>query len=532
MNRHARWLLALATCTTPLMLSAASALPASPSPSVSPSNTAATTPRAAVVASVAWAAGPTPGMDVLAQGGDGALSMQGWDGNRWTGWSGLTDVLPSPPPINGAPAVAAWGPGRMDVFVRGSNNALWHAFGAGSQWYGWESLGGALISAPAVASWGPGRLDVFAEGSDSTLQHLWWDGSRWGGWESLGGVLTSGPGAVSWSGGRLDVFVGGTDGASWHRFFDGGQWYGWDSLGGLLTSDPGVVSWGPNRLDLFVRGTDNGLWHKFWASTQWSTWESRGGVLAAAPTAASWGLNQLDVFVRGTDNALWHSRWGSHGWTSWASRGGILATAPAATSWMAMANIVQSVPYYQQQYQLSCEEAALQMAIAHQGITITQTQALNDIGIDWRQGYYSNGVLRWGNPYVNFVGDPNGSEVLLTGYGTYHATINRIAVNYGANVLASGEGIPAQTIYNAVLQNHPVVTWVSFDWAYHGPDAWLSFDGNWIQYHGPIEHAVTIIGVNQDSVYVYNPWSGQQWVSKSTFEAAYVTFNSMAVVLQ
>src|SRR5262245_13368926 len=68
------------------------------------------------------------------------------------------------------PAAVSWGPGRIDVFVRGSDNALWHKWFE-NQWSGWESLGGSITSAPDVASWGAGRLDVFARGSDNSMMH-------------------------------------------------------------------------------------------------------------------------------------------------------------------------------------------------------------------------------------------------------------------------------------------------------------------------------------------------------------------------
>ena len=173
-------------------------------------------------------------------------------------------------------------------------------------WLGWESLGGTLTSDPAVASWSSGRLDVFARGTDNALWHKWFQ-NGWSGWESLGGVLTSDPAVASWSSGRLDVFVRGTDNALWHKWFQNG-WSGWESLGGVLTSSPDVSSWASGRLDVFVRGTDNAMWHK-WFQGGWSGWESLGGVLTSGPAAASWGPNRIDTFVRGTDNALWHKWW-------------------------------------------------------------------------------------------------------------------------------------------------------------------------------------------------------------------------------
>jgi peptidoglycan hydrolase-like protein with peptidoglycan-binding domain len=86
-------------------------------------------------------------------------------------------------------------------------------YGAKSKWSAWESLGGVLTSAPDVSSWASGRLDGFVRGTDNALWHKWWNGSVWSGWESLGGVLSSGPAAVSWGPNRIDVFVRGTDNA-------------------------------------------------------------------------------------------------------------------------------------------------------------------------------------------------------------------------------------------------------------------------------------------------------------------------------
>ncbi len=113
-------------------------------------------------------------------------------------------------------------------------------------------------------SWGNGRIDVFVAGTDSALWHKWFQGG-WSGWESLGGLLTSTPTVSSWDPGRLDVFVAGTNSHMWHKWFAGG-WSGWEDLGGILTSAPSAASWGTNRIDAFVSGTDSALWHKWWAT--------------------------------------------------------------------------------------------------------------------------------------------------------------------------------------------------------------------------------------------------------------------------
>jgi hypothetical protein len=82
---------------------------------------------------------------------------------------------------------------------------------------GWEALGGASLGAPASATWGPGRLDVFVRGTDSQLWHKWYQGG-WSGWEPLGGILTSAPAATAWASGRIDLVVAGVGAAAWHTF--------------------------------------------------------------------------------------------------------------------------------------------------------------------------------------------------------------------------------------------------------------------------------------------------------------------------
>lgn len=196
---------------------------------------------------------------------------------------------------------------------------------------GWETLGGFLSSGPDVCSWSAGRLDVFARGGDNALYHKYFE-NGWSDWESLGGELIFGPDVCSARPGHLDVYVRGADNALWHKYFDENGWSEWESLGGILTSDPTAVSWGNNRIDVFARGGDNALWHK-WFDGAWSDWESLGGSLSSGPDVCSARLGHLDVYVRGDDNALWHRWFDQNGWSNWESLGGLLTSDPAAVSW-------------------------------------------------------------------------------------------------------------------------------------------------------------------------------------------------------
>jgi uncharacterized delta-60 repeat protein len=206
------------------------------------------------------------------------------------------------------------------VVVVRMDNASWQ----------WAPLGGYTDDAPEVVAWGPGRLDVFVRGGDNQLWHRWKDAGGWHPWEPLGGILRSGPAAASWASGRLDVFVRGVDDQLWHRSFSNG-WRGWEPLGGVLNASPNVTSWGANRLDIFVRGGDNALWHKWWDGARWGGDEFLGGGLAAAPASSSNGVGSLEVLALGNDKQLWRRWWNGQRWVDWAFVGtGPWDTAPEA----------------------------------------------------------------------------------------------------------------------------------------------------------------------------------------------------------
>ena len=178
----------------------------------------------------------------------------------------------------------------------------------------WESLGGGFLSGPGAVLQTGGRLVVFGRGTDNAIWHRWQVSRNgdWSDWESLGGGFTSDPDACLNAAGGLVVFGRGTDNAIWHRWQDtpDGAWSGWESLGGDFLSGPGAVLQTGGRLVVFGRGTDNAIWHRWQVSRNgdWSDWESLGGGFTSDPDACLNAAGGLVVFGRGTDNAIWH-RW-------------------------------------------------------------------------------------------------------------------------------------------------------------------------------------------------------------------------------
>jgi uncharacterized protein YvpB len=194
-------------------------------------------------------------------------------------------------------------------------------------------------------------------------------------------------------------------------------------------------------------------------------------------------------------------------------------------------NEIASVPMLWQIYNLDCESAALQMALAHQGIQASQDQIMDLIGADLRGPHWDAGGMRWGDPYATFVGYVGGAEEYLTGYGTYFPPIVKAAAALGGRIIRAGEGLTPAEVYNAVLDGHPVVLWVGYDYVFHPRQDYTSFDGRPVLYAGPYEHAVTGVGVNEAAILVHDPQQGRIWLAKRDFEETYRTYNQMAVIL-
>jgi hypothetical protein len=220
--------------------------------------------------------------------------------------------------------------GRLDAFVKGADNAIWHVkqTSPSSGWGGWQSLGGNLRSTPTVARNLDGRLEVFAVGWDNQVYHRWQDANgAWNGWVNLGGQIAGIPVVGRNLDGRLEVFGLGTDHAIWHAWqgAPNGGWTGWASFGGGLTSNPAVGINLDGRLDVFAVGSDRALWHvtQTVANGGWSGWASLGGGLEASPAVGRNLDGRLEVFATGTDHRLYHIWQGAPGggWGGWAGFG-------------------------------------------------------------------------------------------------------------------------------------------------------------------------------------------------------------------
>lgn len=240
--------------------------------------------------------------------------------------------------IKGTPKIVSWGPNHADIFVRGTDDRVYHKrWSGGDNWSNYNVIGSFQATSDITAvSWSAGRIDVFARGTDGALIHTFLSGGAFSEWEHMGGYIVGNPTAVSWYPGHLDVYVRGGDDRLYRNFYANGAWSGYGIVGDYnISSDPVATTWENGRTDVWARGYDGALVQTFFAGGNYYGWGHLGGGIVGAPSVVTWGPGHLDIFVRGTDNRLHHRSYGwSTGWSGWQGLGDwTFDDGPATASW-------------------------------------------------------------------------------------------------------------------------------------------------------------------------------------------------------
>jgi uncharacterized protein YvpB len=196
-----------------------------------------------------------------------------------------------------------------------------------------------------------------------------------------------------------------------------------------------------------------------------------------------------------------------------------------------------SIVWHHQAHNLSCEAAALKMALAYAGVSLDELTLMSYMGYDLRPARFDprGRLVTWGDPNSAYVGNPDGHIERYTGYGVYFAPVARAVETAGIHVIVAGSAlygsaVSPNTVYDAVLRGHPVVAWISNTYRTVRLQSYVAYDGSRVSY-SLTEHAVTIAGVRPGGVYIDDPWFGPGWHTKAQFEAAFATFGDMAVVV-
>jgi hypothetical protein len=247
-------------------------------------------------------------LEAVLSGGPIGGIWHGWQitpgSEIWRGWHSLGEP---PEPVTSQLALVPNKDGRLELFTLDFHAAVWHAWQTtpGDDWTGWHSLGTpsdgvSLMSVdpPVVARNEDGRLELFMRGNDEELWHCWQReaGSRpWAAWSPLGSpsdqLKLSGPPMVERNrDGRLEVFAQASDGEIWHRWQQAAgadRWAAWSRLGTIEGSGElsvGVGAHADGQLALFAVRTDTDNVqvqerHQTAPNNGWSAWKAYSGDL-------------------------------------------------------------------------------------------------------------------------------------------------------------------------------------------------------------------------------------------------------------
>jgi uncharacterized protein YvpB len=191
-----------------------------------------------------------------------------------------------------------------------------------------------------------------------------------------------------------------------------------------------------------------------------------------------------------------------------------------------------SVPLHRQEHPLSCEAAALQMAMATLGVNVSEDDLLANLARDPTPRFTTpDGSLSWGDPELGFVGNWDGTFA-IDGYGVYEQPIADLARAFGfAGSLALHGSDPAQ-LYAAVRDGNPVVVWMPYGGQLRGRGAWTTPAGLEVDYV-VTEHAVVLAGVGDEGVVFADPYTATlQRMSYARFEAAIGELDDRAVIVR
>ena len=184
------------------------------------------------------------------------------------------------------------------------------------------------------------------------------------------------------------------------------------------------------------------------------------------------------------------------------------------------------VPIYLQKYSLSCEIAALRMALSYRGVLLSEDELLKKVGFDPN----SKKADVWGNPNVGFVGAVSGKQ-MVNGYGVYWDPITRAANNFRYS--KSFENWTITKITESIQKSNPVIVWISIKG--QSPTLWTTPTGDKIKAVSD-EHAVLVVGFtgspdNPTQIIVNDPLIGEAFWPRESFEKKWHSLGNSGVVV-
>lgn len=176
-----------------------------------------------------------------------------------------------------------------------------------------------------------------------------------------------------------------------------------------------------------------------------------------------------------------------------------------------------------------CEVSSLDMLLRYKGIDTDKMTLAKQIKKDAAPivRNSSGKIVSWGDPEKGFVGDITGKKI---GYGVYDKPLLALLETYmpgrGANL--TGEDI--DDLFESVKNGNPVVVWVTCN--FNEPSDFVTWKSGEKKIKATFsEHAVLLVGYDEERCYVNNPLSGEkkEKVDRSAFEKVWKSMGSMAI---
>ena len=189
-----------------------------------------------------------------------------------------------------------------------------------------------------------------------------------------------------------------------------------------------------------------------------------------------------------------------------------------------MINGVPTINQYPN-YPTGCESVALAILLRYYGVNVSPAEIIASL----KKGdkpYLEDGIKYGGNPHLEFIGDPYDGD----SFGVYNDPISEVAENYKTGAILRS-GMPFSEVLDLVKNGHPVIVWTSMNltmpyisnsWVYKPTGEKINWKAQ--------EHAVVIVGYNDNSVIISDPLRGQiRYQTRSTFESRYNYYGRLAV---
>jgi uncharacterized protein YvpB len=175
-----------------------------------------------------------------------------------------------------------------------------------------------------------------------------------------------------------------------------------------------------------------------------------------------------------------------------------------------------------------CEVTSLTMLLQFRGVDKSKTALAEEMKKDPTPIRWGpNGTIEyWGDPNHGFVGDVTGGS---KAFGIYHSALFELLKEYvPTGIDMTGESF--DTLEHQISMGIPVIAWTTI---------YNDVPSKWVTWNSPggeitttfMEHAVLLVGYDEDYVYANDPWTGKKnaKIAKSKFIASWEAMGKQAL---